>query len=98
MANNPTGEPEPNNAGGKVSEDELRRLYPNYDATCRNRENTPLLFRYGLMKSIYTGITTWFKTMQGQVKDPSSPTGWRKLSELEDRQRYREEEKHKRNK
>jgi hypothetical protein len=94
MANNPSDEPE----SRKVTEDELRRLYPNYEATCKNRENTPFLFRYGPFNLIYKGITNMFKNWQGQIKDPSSSTGWRKLNQLEERQKFRDDEKQRRNK
>jgi hypothetical protein len=80
------------------SEDELRRLYPHYDASCKYLENRPFIFRYGPLKLLYSLVADSFNSWRGQVRDGNSPTGWRERSEQEKRQLYREEEAARRNK
>jgi|SRR5271168_1241392 len=98
MQNSPKGNPEPGKANAKGSEEELRRLYPHYDAGCKSLENRPFIFRYGPLKVIYNVVSDMFNGWRGQVKDPSSSTGWRERTDQEKRQLYREEDEARRNK
>jgi len=98
MAKESKGEPENQSRGGKVTDAELRRLYPNYDAGHKYLENRPFIFRYGPLKAIYTAVADMWNSSRGQIKDPSSTTGWRKPTAIEERQIYRDQEKSKRDK
>jgi hypothetical protein len=98
MEKKSNSEPEPRNAAGKGSEAELRRLYPHYDAKLKYMENRPFIFRYGLLRILYTAVADTLNGWRGQIKDANSPTGWRDPSETEKRQIYREEEKVRRDK
>jgi hypothetical protein len=99
MENGPMGEPESKKTGGKSNEEELRRLYPHYDASCKSTENRPFLFRYSPFRQIYDFFSDSFASWGGQVKDPKSSTGWRERTDQEKRQYYREQdEKHRKKK
>ena len=98
MQNSPKGNPEPGKPAAKGSEEELRRLYPHYDAKFKSLENRPFIFRYGPLRVIYNVVSDMFNSWRGQVKDPSSSTGWRERTDQEKRQLYREEDAARRNK
>jgi len=98
MQNSPNGNPEPAKANSKTSEDELRRLYPHYDANCKYLESRPIIFRYGPLKVLYDLVSGMFNGWRGQIKDPNSASGWRERTDQEKRQLYREEDEARRNK
>jgi len=98
MENESKGQPERPSGGHRVTEEELRRLYPQYDAQHKYLENRPFIFRYGPLRLIYSAIADMWNSFRGQIKDPSSNTGWRKPTAAEERQIIRNSEKVKRDK